>query len=246
MDETENIEPPQKPIIIRLLKAEALQTVILPSILLPLGIVGICYLSANLSFIAEGVAFVIWLVFLPMSILVGPILFLLIHCALPFGFKKRRATSLAACSLILVLITLFAVTAKEEYMIGKITLKNGYQCKIYAATCWEVSRPLCYEIRKDGTILVRKTYFDSDSGDGEYEFRAVYSDNDTIIGIIQISSDSEKLLAIYNVLNNESWPRLRYDEVSYDPKVIEKWTNIFMKLQKENPTIPVPILFKQE
>ena len=48
----------------------------------------------------------------------------------------------------------------------------------------------------------------------------------------------ERVLVIFDAVSSESWPRLRGDEVSYDPVVRQKWIDRYNRLRLENPSLP--------
>jgi hypothetical protein len=151
------------------------------------------------------------------------------------------------------LLIMYVLFFPEKETIQKITINQEYSCIIYAKTFDDFyGEGLYYEIRKGRSIVVPMAlygYFDAENSEQPYKFSVIYAKNGAIAGILDVSAfslSSHKLIAIYDTRINESWPRLRDDEVSHDPEVEKKWLTIFRQLRKENPAIPVPEYFSQK
>lgn len=212
--------------------------VFLPILILVLNIIGTTLLLQELD-VTEGSMFLFMIGFVPLVSVAAPIFFCLIYIS-PLQLKMRRAINIAVSILVTIPMILLAVTAldSEQYVITELPLKNGYDCHIYADSSWEVSRLLYYEIRKSDEIIIPLTRYGSDRGREKYKFRAVYAENDTIIGIIETDRDSQELIAIYDAQTNESWPGLS------ESRLVKKWTYTFLKLKKENVDMPTPGYFE--
>ena len=151
-----------------------------------------------------------------------------------------------------ILLVMYVLFFPEEQTIQKIPFNQEYSCIIYTKMFDDVyGEGLYYEIRKGRSIVVPMTlygYVNYEQSEQQYKFSILYAEKGAIVGILDVSAfslKSHKLIAIYDTRINESWPRLRDDEVSHAPEVEKKWQTIFKQLQKENPNIPVPDYFSQ-
>ena len=208
-------------------------TVLLPITILLLNMLGTGFLLVKLPVVTEGDWFLFGIFFVPLILIATPIFFCLIHIC-PLKFKTRVIINNAISILITVPVILFTVADTEQYVLKRIPLKNGYQCRIYVDSFRDPLGSLYYEIRQGGDVKVRMTDYDSVMDTKGYEFRAIYADNDTVFGVIQISEYSKDLIVIYDSKINKSWPR---------SEAIEEMSNAFRVLKNENPEMPHPSYF---
>ena len=109
-----------------------------------------------------------------------------------------------------------------------------------AGVCWEVSRPIYYEITEDGRILVPKTYINGDGGHDEHQYMAIFAEGGSLVGVVETTGGTRVLVVIQDFKTGESWPRVKDDEVSYEEKVVRRHQNLFDRLRKENPALQKP------
>lgn len=102
----------------------------------------------------------------------------------------------------------------------------------------DISSPsIYYEITRFGKIIVPKTWLGLDFN-YKYDIRYAYDASKTLICVYDTHLWDEGLFVIFDMRSGESWPRLRDDEVSYDPQVTQKWISRYRLLILENPDLP--------
>ena len=124
--------------------------------------------------------------------------------------------------------------------ISRLDVGHGREIRMTAGVCWEVSRPIYYEITEDGRILVPKTYINGDGGHDEHQYMAIFAEGGSLVGVVEATGGTRVLVVIQDFKTGESWPRVKDDEVSYEEKVVRRHQNLFDRLRKENPALQKP------
>ena len=124
--------------------------------------------------------------------------------------------------------------------ISQLDVGHGREIRMTAGVCWEISRPIYYEIKEDGRIVVPKTYIDGDGGDDEHQYRAIFAEGGSLVGVVETTGGTQVLVVIQDFKTGESWPRVKDDAVSYEEKVVRRHQDLFERLRKENPELQKP------
>jgi hypothetical protein len=132
------------------------------------------------------------------------------------------------------------------YQLIKTTdLSHGYSIKVWKESLgllgdWDPDIPyasIYYQIEKQGDIAVPKTYLHLDF-DYTFDFKVVFAESNALACLYDTKLWTEGLYIIWDQGSGESWPRLRDDEVSYEPSVQQKWADRYTRLKRENPILP--------
>ncbi|MGB8703208.1 MAG: hypothetical protein WCD18_27630, partial [Thermosynechococcaceae cyanobacterium] len=165
--------------------------------------------------------------------------------------KKQRLLVLFIGSfVILVGLAIYNIHPVLNYLcssresIAELDVQSQRTVIIMAGRCWEISRPIYYEVREAGRLVTPTTYISGDSGNEAHAYKVVYAESGALVGVIETTRAQPELVLIQDFKSGESWPRLRDNEVSYEEPVQRKWKDIFERLRRENLQIPTPDYFK--
>jgi hypothetical protein len=85
---------------------------------------------------------------------------------------------------------------------------------------------------------VQQTYIGSDPNfSTNFDLNMVTADNGSLVCVFDRNASND-LVILYDAPSGESWPRLRDNEVSYQPSVRAKWDSRHARLKKAYPGIP--------
>ena len=117
--------------------------------------------------------------------------------------------------------------------VAHLSVGRGRAIDIWAEASWEINRGIYYQARDGDRVITRKTFFDADDGGTRHTYTLVSAERQELVGIVE----NGELVIIQDFQTGESWPRLRDDEVSYDPAVQAKWRATFKRLKAENAAL---------
>lgn len=139
-----------------------------------------------------------------------------------------------------LIVSLFNNFTCSDILISELNVGINRFIKVTADSCWEVSRNLYYEVVQNSVVVSKKSRFDGDNGNNQHNYYVVYSNNKSLVGLIELVNNLPNIAAIYDFSSGESWPRLKDNELFGDYAVRRKWQNIFRELQKENFNLHAP------
>ena len=128
----------------------------------------------------------------------------------------------------------------QDDEIARLDVREGREVLLTAGVCWEISRPIYYEIKKNGELVVPKSYLGGDSGFGEHQYEAIFGEGGSLVGILETTNGKRTLVVMQNFRTGDSWPRVKDWEVSYEEHVVKRNLDLFDRLRKENPSLERP------
>jgi len=166
-------------------------------------------------------------------------------------YRSRKFWSVLAWAIIAAagLISLFnylAVHACDNVPISELVVGNGRTIEVTAASCWEISRSVYYEVKENGKVVTPLFVMTSDGGSDKHQYAVLTAKGGSLIGVIETTRTPHELVILHDFSSGESWPRLRDDEVSYDEAVRRKWRDRFDQLKSENPELNKPRYFEAD
>lgn len=156
---------------------------------------------------------------------------------------------LLAAFVVLVAVTIYNLEPIITYLcesretIAELDVGQRRTVLITADNCWEISRPIFYEVTDGGKVITPTSYIDGDGGNDSHTYSVVYAEGGALVSVLETTRAPQELVIMQDFKSGESWPRLRDTEVSYDLDVQEKWRGIFERLRRENPLLPIPKYF---
>jgi hypothetical protein len=164
-------------------------------------------------------------------------------------YRSRKFWSLLAWSVIVGagLVSLFNYLVEhacDSDDISTLVVGKGRTIEITAASCWEISRSVYYEVKVDGNVVTPLFAMTFDSGSDEHQYAILSAKGGSLVGVVDTSQTPHELVILHDFGSGESWPRLRDTEVSYDEAVRKKWRDLFDQLQSENPGLHKPNYFE--
>lgn len=164
--------------------------------------------------------------------------------------KQQRLLVLSGgLFVILVALVIYNIEPIISYLcsrretIAELDVQSQRAVIITADSCWEVSRPIYYEVREAGRVVTPTTFIGGDSGNDPHDYEVIYAESGALVGVIETSAPLPELVIMQDFKSGESWPRLRENELSYAEPVQRKWKDIFERLRRENPQLPTPDYF---
>jgi hypothetical protein len=156
------------------------------------------------------------------------------------GLRRRRKLGIALGAAILFACFLICgnfgpiidYLCRRDSPIAELDAGDNRIIAISAASCWEgIGRPLYYEVRDNGMVVISKTLFCVDMGE-EHSYSLIYAENQSIIGVLEITTSSPNLRAIVDFRTRTSWPRSEF---------YEGWRIRIQKLRQENPEVEISL-----
>jgi hypothetical protein len=129
---------------------------------------------------------------------------------------------------------------QQDDEIARLDVRQGREVLLSAGVCWEISRPIYYEVRENGKIVVPKSYMDGDSGSEEHHYEAIFSEGGSLVGVLDTTNGKRTLVVMQNFRTGDSWPRVKDWEVSYEEHVVRRNLDLFDRLRKDNPSLERP------
>src|SRR5215510_6524945 len=126
------------------------------------------------------------------------------------------AAAISFCLLICTNIgRVFDFSCEEYLKLAELNADNERLIVIYEKGCWELQRPLLYEITENGVVVSPKYPFDYDNGQKQYTYSLVYAGDKSLIGVVETTRSSSRVIAIFDFNSGDSWPRQKTDEWMY-------------------------------
>jgi hypothetical protein len=93
--------------------------------------------------------------------------------------------------------------------IALVDVGDDRSVRIYTDSCyWEGTRPLWYEVRKAGKVIVPESHLDGDLGSQLYAFRVVSAENQSLVGVFDpAQSLFDYQFIIVDFKTGEAWPQ---------------------------------------
>jgi hypothetical protein len=147
-----------------------------------------------------------------------------------FRFTLRRVMILIAILVLLLYVGRWLF--QEEY--GITTFDCGARGKIIitAASSWEISQPVYYQIVTDGKIVVQKSTFYYAYPGENMRFSIVTAENGNLVGVVSDRDCGHVVLILHDFGTCESWPAIFYVGDSEDVK--KRLVDAFNRLKAEN------------
>lgn len=124
--------------------------------------------------------------------------------------------------------------------IAEVNLRHQRTILITADSCWEISRPIHYQVRAAGQVVTPKTYISSDYGSDSHAYQVIYAENGALVGVLETTATPPELLIMEDARSGRSWPEDLNREVAGQTSIQEKWRDIFERLQQEHPQLKIP------
>ena len=103
--------------------------------------------------------------------------------------------------------------------------------------CFENNQAMYYEVRGEKGIIVPTTYLNGFDGSQPYEFKIVYAENQSLIGVVETKQGKPAVVIIQDFTNGDTFPRPKpyenWDSESYSKRA----HSLFERMMRENPQI---------
>jgi hypothetical protein len=83
---------------------------------------------------------------------------------------------------------------EQDEEIARLDVRQGREVLLTAEACWEISRPIYYEIRENGQIIVFKSYIGGDNGSEDHQYQAIFGEGGSLVGIVETTSGKQTLV----------------------------------------------------
>ena len=136
---------------------------------------------------------------------------------------------------------IFSCFPRITNTIASVDVGDNRSVRIYTDSCyWEGTRPLWYEVRKAGKVIVPESHLDGDLGSQLYAFRVISAENQSLVGVFDpAQSLFDYQFIIVDFKTGEAWPQ-RMSTTEEDRESEQKAFALFEKLERENPGNPRP------
>jgi hypothetical protein len=126
----------------------------------------------------------------------------------------------------------------QDTVLADLNAGNDRTITISAKSCWEIGRPIFYEVKDGGKIAFPKTFFNVDQGNHN-SYSLVFAENKSLVGVLDASTAPPEAVIIYDFTSNMVWPK------QYGQSGTQKWRSIFLRLQYDNPQLSIPAALKE-
>jgi hypothetical protein len=101
-----------------------------------------------------------------------------------------------------------------------------------------------YQITQHGRTIVPQTFLEHDDH-AEYQFKMVLAEGGRLACVYEDTRGrgDNCLFLMFDPASGESWPRLRDDETTATPGVLDRWRDRYRRLKAEHPVLPSPSCF---
>jgi hypothetical protein len=89
--------------------------------------------------------------------------------------------------------------------LSKIDVGNGRTVSIYSKTCWESARPIYYDAREAGKVIVPRTLWDHDAGSEPYTLAFVSAEDGTLVGVFDPNKPLDEFSILIDFKSGKSW-----------------------------------------
>lgn len=156
-----------------------------------------------------------------------------------FQFTLRTLSILTTILALLLGIGRWLYLNLDEYHVATLDCGGGRKIIITAASSWEMSQPVCYQVVVDGATVVPKWTFHYAHPPERLRFSLVTAEEGDLVGVVSESGDRHDALILHDFRTGDSWPALFFNGNS--PGVERRLGRAFNRLQAENPGLRMSV-----
>lgn len=162
------------------------------------------------------------------------------------GRSLRRRTKLRLLSgLVIIFIAAFLAAYNVESIVTYLCSGKDVADELWAGEnrsiiikkerCFENNQAMYYEVREGTSIIVPTTYLHGFDGSQPYEFKIVYAENQSLVGVVETKQGAPAVLIIQDFTKGETFPRPGDDENWDSESYVKRAQSLYERLKRENP-----------
>src|SRR5215467_12915663 len=85
---------------------------------------------------------------------------------------------------------------KQRTSLATVDAHNQRRILFTADSCWDISRPIYYEVTQAGQVTTPTTYISNDDGSGSHDYQVFFAENESLVAVVESTAKPPELVVM--------------------------------------------------